>query len=60
MPSQTGASSAHSISDPRLLLIKPRTVDPRMLLTDFFTHNIRMASCHVGCEHGVWGMHATH
>jgi len=36
-------------------LIKPRTADPRMLLTDFFTHNIRLATCHLGCKHGrVW------
>lgn len=29
--------------------------EPRMLLTDFLTHEIGITSCHVGCEHGVCG-----
>lgn len=29
--------------------------EPRMLLTDFLTHEIGITSCHIGCEHGVCG-----
>ncbi len=29
--------------------------EPRMLLSDFLTHEIGLTSCHVGCEHGVCG-----
>jgi 2-furoyl-CoA dehydrogenase 2Fe-2S iron sulfur subunit len=29
--------------------------EPRMLLSDFLTHEIGITSCHVGCEHGVCG-----
>ena len=31
------------------------TAEPRMLLSDFLTHEIGITSCHVGCEHGVCG-----
>jgi aerobic-type carbon monoxide dehydrogenase small subunit (CoxS/CutS family) len=32
-----------------------RTVEPRMLLSDFLRHDLRLTGTHVGCEHGVCG-----
>src|SRR5438046_6926946 len=32
-----------------------RTVEPRLLLTDFLRHHLRLTGTHVGCEHGVCG-----
>ena len=32
-----------------------RTVEPRLLLTDFLRHDLLLAGTHVGCEHGVCG-----
>ena len=32
-----------------------RTVEARMLLSDFLRHELRLAGTHVGCEHGVCG-----
>jgi carbon-monoxide dehydrogenase small subunit len=32
-----------------------RTVSPRMLLSDFLRHELRLTGTHVGCEHGVCG-----
>jgi aerobic-type carbon monoxide dehydrogenase small subunit (CoxS/CutS family) len=32
-----------------------RSVDARMLLSDFLRHELRLAGTHVGCEHGVCG-----
>lgn len=32
-----------------------RTVDPRLLLTDFIRHDLGLTGTHVGCEHGVCG-----
>ena len=32
-----------------------RTVEPRMLLSDFIRHEARLTGTHVGCEHGVCG-----
>ena len=32
-----------------------RTVEPRLLLTDFIRHDIGLTGTHVGCEHGVCG-----
>jgi aerobic-type carbon monoxide dehydrogenase small subunit (CoxS/CutS family) len=32
-----------------------RTVDPRLLLSDFIRHEARLTGTHVGCEHGVCG-----
>jgi len=32
-----------------------REVSPRMLLSDFIRHELRLAGTHVGCEHGVCG-----
>ncbi len=32
-----------------------RTVEPRLLLSDFLRHELRLTGTHVGCEHGVCG-----
>jgi carbon-monoxide dehydrogenase small subunit len=32
-----------------------RTVDPRLLLSDFLRHELGLTGTHVGCEHGVCG-----
>ncbi|MDP1624535.1 MAG: (2Fe-2S)-binding protein [bacterium] len=32
-----------------------RTVEPRMLLSDFLRHELDLTGTHVGCEHGVCG-----
>src|SRR5882672_6168432 len=32
-----------------------RTVEPRLLLSDFLRHHLRLTGTHVGCEHGVCG-----
>jgi len=32
-----------------------RTIEPRMLLSDFIRHELRLTGTHVGCEHGVCG-----
>src|SRR5438046_5332173 len=32
-----------------------RTVQPRLLLSDFLRHELRLTGTHVGCEHGVCG-----
>jgi len=32
-----------------------RSVESRMLLSDFLRHELRLAGTHVGCEHGVCG-----
>jgi carbon-monoxide dehydrogenase small subunit len=32
-----------------------RTVEPRMLLSDFLRHELDLAGTHVGCEHGSCG-----
>lgn len=32
-----------------------RDVDPRLLLSDFLRHELRLTGTHVGCEHGVCG-----
>src|SRR5579871_4519350 len=32
-----------------------REVEPRMLLSDFLRHELKLAGTHVGCEHGVCG-----
>jgi carbon-monoxide dehydrogenase small subunit len=31
------------------------SVEPRLLLSDFIRHHLRMTGTHVGCEHGVCG-----
>src|SRR5213595_3930226 len=32
-----------------------RAVEPRLLLSDFLRHELRLTGRHVGCEHGVCG-----
>jgi aerobic-type carbon monoxide dehydrogenase small subunit (CoxS/CutS family) len=32
-----------------------RDVEPRLLLSDFIRHELKLAGTHVGCEHGVCG-----
>jgi carbon-monoxide dehydrogenase small subunit len=32
-----------------------RSVDPRMLLSDFLRHELGLTGTHIGCEHGVCG-----
>src|SRR5207302_7668150 len=32
-----------------------RAVQPRLLLSDFLRHDLRLTGTHVGCEHGVCG-----
>ena len=32
-----------------------RAVKPRLLLSDFLRHDLRLTGTHVGCEHGVCG-----
>jgi len=32
-----------------------KEVEPRMLLSDFLRHELRLTGTHVGCEHGVCG-----
>lgn len=32
-----------------------RTVEPRLLLSDFIRHELQLTGTHVGCEHGVCG-----
>jgi carbon-monoxide dehydrogenase small subunit len=32
-----------------------RSVESRLLLSDFLRHDLRLAGTHVGCEHGVCG-----
>ena len=32
-----------------------REVEPRLLLSDFLRHEVRLTGTHVGCEHGVCG-----
>src|SRR5579859_7912271 len=35
--------------------IYERQVEPRLLLSDFLRHELRLTGTHVGCEHGVCG-----
>ena len=32
-----------------------RTVEPRLLLSDFLRHDLGLTGTHVGCEHGMCG-----
>src|SRR6266566_4304113 len=35
--------------------VHERSVEPRLLLSDFLRHELRLTGTHVGCEHGVCG-----
>ena len=37
-----------------------RSVEPRLLLSDFLRHELRLTGTHVGCEHGVCGACTIH
>ena len=32
-----------------------RSVEPRLLLSDFLRHELSLTGTHVGCEHGICG-----
>ncbi|MCB0050081.1 MAG: 2Fe-2S iron-sulfur cluster binding domain-containing protein, partial [Caldilinea sp.] len=32
-----------------------RSIEPRMLLSDFLRHELNLTGTHVGCEHGSCG-----
>ncbi|MEZ4620582.1 MAG: 2Fe-2S iron-sulfur cluster-binding protein [Caldilineaceae bacterium] len=32
-----------------------RTIEPRLLLSDFLRHELNLTGTHVGCEHGSCG-----
>ncbi len=36
-------------------VVYERSVPPRLLLSDFLRHDLRLTGTHVGCEHGVCG-----
>jgi aerobic-type carbon monoxide dehydrogenase small subunit (CoxS/CutS family) len=36
-------------------MVHHRQVEPRLLLSDFLRHELRLTGTHVGCEHGVCG-----
>jgi carbon-monoxide dehydrogenase small subunit len=36
-------------------VVHNRTVEPRLLLSDFLRHELHLTGTHVGCEHGVCG-----
>jgi aerobic-type carbon monoxide dehydrogenase small subunit (CoxS/CutS family) len=49
------------VPDRRLVRLKvngkevTRAIEPRLLLSDFLRHGLRLTGTHVGCEHGVCG-----
>jgi carbon-monoxide dehydrogenase small subunit len=49
------ASDPHDISISVNGKTYQRTVDSRLLLSDFIRHDLLLAGTHVGCEHGVCG-----
>jgi len=36
-------------------VVRERSVEPRLLLSDFLRHTLGLTGTHVGCEHGVCG-----
>ena len=47
--------SAHAIKVTINGVVYERTVEPRLLLSDFLRHTLGLTGTHVGCEHGVCG-----
>jgi aerobic-type carbon monoxide dehydrogenase small subunit (CoxS/CutS family) len=45
----------HTISVSVNGTVHQRAVEPRLLLSDFLRHELRLTGTHVGCEHGVCG-----
>jgi aerobic-type carbon monoxide dehydrogenase small subunit (CoxS/CutS family) len=48
-------SRAHAIAVAVNGTTYERTVEPRLLLSDFLRHTLGLTGTHVGCEHGVCG-----
>jgi aerobic carbon-monoxide dehydrogenase small subunit len=48
-------SNAHAIKVTVNGIAYERTVEPRLLLSDFLRHSLGLTGTHVGCEHGVCG-----
>ena len=48
-------SAGHSITVVVNGAAVTRTVEPRLLLSDFLRHTLGLTGTHVGCEHGVCG-----
>jgi carbon-monoxide dehydrogenase small subunit len=65
MPERSANLSGHSlrVSMPQQTPVRvrvngeayERTVEPRLLLSDFLRHELGLTGTHVGCEHGVCG-----
>jgi carbon-monoxide dehydrogenase small subunit len=36
-------------------ILYKRTIEPRLLLSDFLRHDLGLTGTHIGCEHGVCG-----
>ncbi|HRQ38987.1 MAG TPA: (2Fe-2S)-binding protein [Chloroflexota bacterium] len=47
--------SNHTISITVNGKTEERTIEPRLLLSDFLRHELGLTGTHVGCEHGVCG-----
>lgn len=48
-------SASHAIRVTVNGTVYERTVEPRLLLSDFIRHELDLTGTHVGCEHGVCG-----
>ncbi len=48
-------SNLHSVSVTVNERTYQREVEPRLLLSDFLRHELKLMGTHVGCEHGVCG-----
>ena len=48
-------TAAHAIKVAVNGVAYERTVEPRLLLSDFLRHTLGLTGTHVGCEHGVCG-----
>ena len=48
-------SNLHNVSISVNGTLYERAIEPRLLLSDFLRHDLRLTGTHVGCEHGVCG-----